>query len=90
MSSLSSDFAEDGFELTNFRTESPWGDVPCVLIQCDVGEIIIIDRHHSQGTSRAPPHNIEHRANINAASSSDPNLILSINSVGSMLSLIHI
>ena len=84
MSSLSSDFAEDGFELINFRTESPWGDVPCVLIQCDVGEIIIIDRHHSQGTSRTPPHKIEHRANINAASSSGSDLILSINSVGSM------
>ena len=43
----------------------------------------MIDRHHSKGPERTPPHRIENRANVYAAVSCNPDAILSVNSVGS-------
>jgi purine nucleoside phosphorylase len=65
--------------------ESEWGEVPISLVNHEMGQIFVIDRHHSNKESRTPPHEIEHRANVHAASSCAPDLIVSVNSVGSML-----
>ena len=73
-----------GSKSSTLRVDSEWGQIPVTLIDTGVGEVMIIDRHHSDGDSRTPPHRIEHRANIHAAASFRPDLILSINSVGSM------
>ena len=64
--------------------ESMWGEVPVSLVKLDLGHVFVIDRHHSEGESRTPPHAIEHRAIVKAASSCSPDLIVSVNSVGSM------
>ena len=65
--------------------ESNWGDVPISSVTHELGQVFVIDRHHSKDESRTPPHAIEHRANIHAASSCKPDLIVSVNSVGSMI-----
>ncbi len=69
---------------STLRVDSEWGQIPVTLIDTGDGEVMIIDRHHSDLGSRTPPHRIEHRANVHAATSFQPDLILSINSVGSM------
>ena len=73
-----------GAKSSTLRVDSEWGQVPATLVDTGDGEVMIIDRHHSDSDSRIPPHQIEHRANVHAAASFQPNLILSINSVGSM------
>ena len=73
-----------GAKSSTLRVDSEWGQVPATLVDTRHGEVMIIDRHHSDSDSRTPPHQIEHRANVHAAASFQPNLILSINSVGSM------
>ena len=65
--------------------ESNWGDVPISSVTHELGQVFVIDRHHSKDESRTPPHAIEHRANVHAASSCKPDLIVSVNSVGSMI-----
>jgi len=65
--------------------ESNWGDVPISSLTHELGQVFVIDRHHSNDESRTPPHAIEHRANVHAASSCKPDLIVSVNSVGSMI-----
>ncbi len=65
--------------------ESQWGDVPLSVVNHDLGVVFVIDRHHSTGGARTPPHAIEHRANVHAAASCEPDLVVSVNSVGSML-----
>ena len=65
--------------------ESEWGEVPINVFSMANGEVFVIDRHHSPGESRTPPHAIEHRANVHAASSCMPDLLVSVNSVGSMI-----
>ena len=69
---------------STLRVDSDWGQVPVTLIDTGAGEVMVIDRHHSVSDSRTPPHRIEHRANVHAAVSFQPDLVLSINSVGSM------
>ena len=66
------------------RVDSEWGQVPVTLVSVGDDEVMVIDRHHSDSDSRTPPHRIEHRANVHAAASFQPDMILSINSVGSM------
>ena len=73
-----------GAVASTMRVDSEWGQVPVSLVSVDGDEILIIDRHHSNSDSRTPPHRIEHRANVHAAASFQPKLVLSINSVGSM------
>ena len=65
--------------------ESQWGEVPINVVRTAKGVVFVIDRHHSHGESRTPPHAIEHRANVHAASSCKPDLLVSVNSVGSMI-----
>ena len=71
------------------RVDSPWGEVPAHLLTISmVGndashEIAMIQRHHGDGVV-TPPHQIEHRANVYAALSFEPDVVVSINSVGSM------
>ena len=73
-----------GAESSTLRVDSEWGQVPVTLVSIGDDEVMVIDRHHSDSDSRTPPHRIEHRANVHAAASFQPVLILSINSVGSM------
>ena len=73
-----------GAKSSTLRVDSDWEQVPVTVIDTGVGEVMVIDRHHSDSESRTPPHQIEHRANVHAAASFQPDLILSINSVGSM------
>jgi purine nucleoside phosphorylase len=65
--------------------ESQWGNVPLSVVNHDLGVVFVIDRHHSTENARTPPHAIEHRANVHAAASCEPDLLVSVNSVGSML-----
>ena len=85
MSAFASQLAsEPGATANAMRVDSEWGQVPVTLVSVKEDEVLIIDRHHSDSDSRTPPHRIEHRANVHAAASFQPELILSINSVGSM------
>ena len=73
-----------GASSETLRIDSDWGQVPATLVSVSEGEVLVIDRHHSGDGSRTPPHMIEHRANIHAATSCRPDLVVSINSVGTM------
>ena len=85
MSAFASQLASvPGAETSTMRVDSEWGQVPATLVSIDDDEVLIIDRHHSDSDSRTPPHRIEHRANVHAAVSFQPELVLSINSVGSL------
>ena len=85
MSALASQLASaPGAAANTMRVDSEWGQVPVTLVSVKEDEVLIIDRHHSDSDSRTPPHRIEHRANVHAAASFQPELVLSINSVGSM------
>ncbi len=86
MSTFASTLAsEENSSIEYMTAESQWGDVPITAVNHEFGEIFVIDRHHSDGDERTPPHAIEHRANIHAAASCEPDLMVSINSVGSMV-----
>ena len=69
---------------TIVRIETDWGDVPVTLSHLSEGSVAVLDRHHSPGNSRTPPHMIEHRANVMALKSLNPDILMSVNSVGSM------
>ena len=85
MSSLSEHIANfRGNTSVDLRLSSKWGEVPANLVKTEYGDLLFIDRHHSQNNQRVAPHKIEHRANVHAAASMAPDLIISINSVGSM------
>ena len=64
--------------------ESAWGEIPITITSVSSGEVVVIDRHHSEGAKRTPPHVIEHRANVHAAASCLPDLVVSVNSVGTL------
>mgnify|MGYP001047688568 FL=1 len=85
MSAFASELASTrGASTETLRIDSDWGQVPATLVSVSEGEVLVIDRHHSGDGSRTPPHMIEHRANIHAATSCRPDLVVSINSVGTM------
>lgn len=77
--------AEKNSEITDVKVQTNWGEVPIRIIQNLEGKIFFIDRHHLDENSRTPPHMIDHRSNVFAASSCNPDLIISINSVGSII-----
>jgi 5'-methylthioadenosine phosphorylase len=84
MSGLSSILKDiEGRQSEKLVLESPWGLVPIEVVSGESDQVFVIDRHHSKGSERTPPHRIEHRANVYAAISCNPDAILSINSVGS-------
>ena len=70
--------------ISDIRIDTDWGNIPIKIIDKGADKIFILDRHHSSVNKRTPPHMIEHRANIHAIMSCKPQVILSINSVGSM------
>lgn len=83
MSSISNDFSPPG-ENTTVRIDTDWGEVPVTISSLTEGMVAVLDRHHSIGENRVPPHMIEHRANVMAVRSLKPDLVVSINSVGTM------
>ena len=85
MSAFASALSSSGMSMEDsISIESPWGAVPISLVQGENGEVVIIDRHFSNSESRTPPHAINHRANIHAVISTNPDLVVSVNSVGSI------
>ena len=87
MSAFASALSSSGMSMEDsISIESPWGAVPISLVQGENGEVVIIDRHFSNSESRTPPHAINHRANIHAVISTNPDLVVSVNSVGSIRS----
>ena len=83
MSSLSNDISPPS-ENTIVRVDTDWGEVPVTISHLQEGMVAVVDRHHSIGEKRTPPHMIEHRANVFAISSCNPDIIMSVNSVGTM------
>lgn len=86
MSAFASNLAyTEKTSLDTMIVESEWGEVPIRVIKLQHGTVFVIDRHHSTGEFRTPPHSIEHRANVHAAMSCNPDLLISVNSVGSII-----
>jgi len=85
MSDLALEMSNNASINGEIRVDSQWGQVPTILVETGLGKVLLIDRHHREGEARTPPHEIEHRANIHAAKSFSPDLILSVNSVGTMI-----
>jgi len=85
MSDLALEMSNNISRNSEIRVDSQWGQVPTILVETGLGKVLLIDRHHREGEARTPPHEIEHRANIHAAKSFSPDLILSVNSVGTMI-----
>ena len=85
MSDLALEMSNNASRNSEIRVDSQWGQVPTILVETGLGKVLLIDRHHREGEARTPPHEIEHRANIHAAKSFCPDLILSVNSVGTMI-----
>ena len=85
MSDLALEMSNNASRNSEIRVDSQWGQVPTILVETSLGKVLLIDRHHREGEARTPPHEIEHRANIHAAKSFSPDLILSVNSVGTMI-----
>jgi len=85
MSDLALEMSNNASKNSEIRIDSQWGQVPTLLVETSLGKVLLIDRHHREGEARTPPHEIEHRANIHAAKSFSPDLILSVNSVGTMI-----
>jgi len=68
-----------------FRSETPWGEVPCTLVRQGEHEFLFIYRHHSPEDDKVnPPHSVEHRANVHAATAFGPAAVISVWCVGSM------
>ncbi|MDP6906801.1 MAG: hypothetical protein QF440_05235 [Candidatus Thalassarchaeaceae archaeon] len=78
----------EGAIVEYFRSETPWGEVPCTLVKSEkkhhLNEIVFIYRHHSPDGRVNPPHSIEHRANVHAATSFGVDAVISVWCVGSM------
>tara|TARA_Y100001970_G_scaffold91485_2_gene115375 strand:+ start:15248 stop:16009 length:762 start_codon:yes stop_codon:yes gene_type:complete len=86
MSALASEMSDSSdFKISRVRIDTDWGSVPSSIVSTEFGDILVIDRHHSDGKLRTPPHKIEHRANVQAIVNSNPDIVMSINSVGSMI-----
>ena len=85
MSDLALEMSNNASRNSEIRVDSQWGQVTTILVETGLGKVLLIDRHHREGEARTPPHEIEHRANIHAAKSFSPDLILSVNSVGTMI-----
>ena len=73
--------------LVSVRCETEWGNIPLTLISESNFQISFLYRHHSANNQVKPPHSVEHRGNIFAVASTSPDIIVSINSVGSISSV---
>ena len=74
----------DGASVETFRSDTPWGTVPCTLVKVQGHDVLFVYRHHSPDDLVNPPHSIEHRANVHAVTSFDPSAVVSVWSVGTM------
>ena len=75
-------------KIDKLSIETEYGEVPAevlLLTRHGHGElrIFIIHRHHGEGKT-TPPHLINYHANVSAAASCQPDIILSIQSVGAI------
>ena len=62
--------------------QTNFGEVPLTCVKSGSNELIFLERHHGQGTT--PPHNINHRANIEAMLGAGVDAILAVCSVGTI------
>ena len=77
--------AADAIETTRsdqIVAQTRFGEVPLTCVQTGNHELIFLERHHGQGTT--PPHNINHRANIEAMAGAGVDAILAVCSVGTI------
>ena len=58
MSDIAHEMSDSSSKDTEIRVESQWGQVPTILAETELGEILLIDRHHREGDARTPPHEI--------------------------------
>ena len=49
-------------------------------------ELIFLQRHHNNGSANKPPHMINHKANIKALQNSNCDVIISVCSIGAIVS----
>ena len=62
--------------------QTNFGEVPLTCVKSGTNELIFLERHHGDGTT--PPHNINHRANIEAMAGAGVDAILAVCSVGTI------
>jgi len=77
--------AADEIEVTRsdeIVAQTSYGEVPLTCVQSGSNELIFLERHHGEGTT--PPHNINHRANIEAMAGAGVDAILAVCSVGTI------
>ena len=86
MSALADEMSNsENLGISRVKIDTDWKSVPSSIVSTDLGDVVFIDRHHSEDENRTPPHKIEHRANVQAVVKCHPDIVMSINSVGSMV-----
>lgn len=87
------DLKSRGFEIIRtdeVTVQTEFGQVPlkCISIQYNgkAKELIFLQRHHNDGSANKPPHMINHKANIKALQSSQCDVIVSVCSIGAIVS----
>ena len=81
MTSLATDEIEVS-RSDNIVAQTDYGPVPILCVKSGSNELFFIERHHGSGTT--PPHQINHRANIQALSGAGVDAILAVCSVGAI------
>ena len=81
MTSLATDEIEVS-RSDNVVAQTDYGPVPMLCVKSGSNELFFIERHHGSGTT--PPHQINHRANIQALSGAGVDAILAVCSVGAI------
>jgi purine nucleoside phosphorylase len=81
MTSLAADVIEIT-RLDQIVAQTSYGEVPLTCVQSGNSELIFLERHHGEGTT--PPHNINHRANLEAMAGAGVDAILAVCSVGTI------
>ena len=81
MTSLATDEIEVS-RSDNIVAQTDYGPVPMLCVKSGPNELFFIERHHGSGTT--PPHQINHRANIQALSGAGVDAILAVCSVGAI------
>ncbi len=81
MTSLATDEIEVS-RSDNVVAQTDYGQVPMLCVKSGSNELFFIERHHGSGTT--PPHQINHRANIQALSGAGVDAILAVCSVGAI------
>lgn len=81
MTSLATDEIEVS-RSDNIVAQTDYGPVPMLCVKSGSNELFFVERHHGSGTT--PPHQINHRANIQALSGAGVDAILAVCSVGAI------